>query len=429
MTRSRLVAASALLVLATTGCAPGIGPLAAPDAPGAAPDAARGAVVGGTSLAGTPTTRTALPAGFTASDGGFTAAGGARPGTGVRFHGVGSLAGPGSQSEATDINDRGVIVGVSAVPGTGTTHAFLMDPDDGRLTDLTPSDGRSTRAEAVNRFDVVVGTLGSVPDAGLPEPFVWRPRTGLEVLPLPPGAAGAQAVDLNDAGTVLVVGTDSTGVGLPVGSFLWDPAKRTYTALPSTGPAGTGPVPIARTLDERGGVAGGLVSPAGEQVWHHTATVWEPGTLIPHTLSSGGGSDTFATDRNENGMVVGWRMNAPGTAPTAVYWPSADAAPVGLPGQVAFEVNDRGRIVGIRPVPGSTAFPFTAVMWEPARNGRVRTTELGDESLGSYVNALNSSGKAAGYVVSTGKQGPYNVGGWWNPPRQGGDPAAIGGEG
>ncbi|MDT9691915.1 hypothetical protein Q5762_27010 [Streptomyces sp. P9(2023)] len=147
-------------------------------------------------------------------------------------------------------------------------------------------------------------------------------------------------------------------------------------------------MPIARTPDEHGGVAGGLVSPAGEQVWHHTATVWEHGTLVPHTLASGRGSGTFATDRNENGMVVGWRMNAPGTAPTAVYWPSADAAPVGLPGQVAFEANARGRIVGIRPVPGSTAFPFTAVMWEPARDGRVLTTELGDESLGSYVNAL-----------------------------------------
>lgn len=436
---SRLVAASALLVLATTGCVPGVGSLASPGAPSEVTDVAgRGAVVGVTSLAGTPATRAFLtdpgaggvrPIGFTASDAGGTAsdADGTRAGTGVRFHGVGSLAGAGTQSEATDINDRGVVVGASAVPGTQATHAFVMNPDagGGRLTDITPSEARSTRAEAVNRFGVVAGTLGSVPGAGLPEPFVWRSRTGLEVLPLPPGAAGAQAVDINDAGTVLVVGTDSTGVGLPVGSYLWDPAARTYTALPTTGPSGTGPVPIARTLNERGGVAGGLVSPVSEQAWQHTATVWEPGTLVPHTLSSGGTTDAFATDRNEKGMIVGWRTNAPGAAPTAVYWPSADAPPVELPGRVAFEVNDRGQIVGIRAFPTSSAFPFTAVMWEPGRGSRLRTTDLGDEGLGSYVNAVNSSGRSAGYVVAAGGQTPYNAGGWWNPPRRGGCPGSC----
>ncbi|MET7712987.1 hypothetical protein [Streptomyces sp. NPDC005407] len=149
------------------------------------PGADRGAVVGVTSLAGTPATRAFLtepgaggvrPIGFTASDAGGTAsdADGTRAGTGVRFHGVGSLAGAGTQSEATDINDRGVVVGASAVPGTQATHAFVMNPDvdGGRLTDITPSEARSTRAEAVNRFGVVAGTLGSVPGAGLPEPFV-----------------------------------------------------------------------------------------------------------------------------------------------------------------------------------------------------------------------------------------------------------------
>ncbi|MFZ4302304.1 hypothetical protein ACOZE3_30900 [Streptomyces cinereoruber] len=389
MNRSRLVAAAALLVLATS-----------------AP------------------TALALPADPGTSSAGLTAAGAldgttARPG--VRFHGVGSFAGPAARSEAFDISDRGVVVGAAAVPGSGATHAFVMDPetDGGRLTDITPSDPRSTRAEAVNRSGAVAGTLGIVPGAGLPQPFVWRPRTGLEVLPLPPGAAGAQAVDINDAGTVLVVGTDSTGVGLPVGSFLWDPVARAYRTLPTTGTAGDGAVPIARTLDERGGVAGGLVSPAGTGAWHHTATVWQPDTLTPRTLTSGGGSDTFATDRNEHGTVVGWRMDTPGTAPKAVYWPSADAAPVALPGQVAFEINDGGRIVGIRPVPGAAGFPFAAVMWEPGDGGRVRTADLGDQGLGSYANAVNSSGKTAGYVVTPGASSSYEAGGWWNPPQRG----------
>jgi len=128
-----------------------------------------------------------------------------------QFHGIGSLAGPGAPSEANDINDRGDIVGSTALPGTSVSHAFIMNPKTrgGRLVDLTPSEARSSKALAVNRSGMVAGTLGlgltptqssaraatlTTPPAGsargsqpLLEPFVWGPR-GLEILPLPPGA-------------------------------------------------------------------------------------------------------------------------------------------------------------------------------------------------------------------------------------------------
>ena len=336
---------------------------------------------------------------------------------------IGSLGGPGSASRAADLNDRGDVVGTTSLPQTATTHAFLMNPetDGGALIDLTPSEARNSQAEAVNADGVVVGALGPSQDGGrLMEAFVWEERSGLDVLPLPPGAATAVAVDVNDRGTVLVVGmTDvpdpaAPGMYLPVGSFLWDPADRGYTPLPRLDPSAEGPLTLARVLDERGGAVGGVVTQLDEHTWHHTAVVWEPGTLIPHELSTGGGSDAYATGCNDKGLTVGWRMAARGGPSVAVYWPEPDAEPVELPGRVAFTANDSGRIVGIRDVPGATRFPFAAVLWEP---GDQRPTDLGDLGLGSYVFAINAEGRSAGYVLAPGEGENQTTAVWWYAPR------------
>ncbi|MFJ3232914.1 hypothetical protein [Streptomyces sp. NPDC086787] len=387
------------------------------------------AAAGAAGLAALPTTAWADPAGL--------------------LHDIGSIGGPGTPSEATDINDRGDVVGVTSLPGTSVSHAFVMNPRvrGGRPIDITPSESRSSRAEAVNGSGVVVGTLGmgiatamaglratphtlapgiaasalgrasSAGGGPLLQPFVWRPHGGLDALPLPPGAEGARAVDINDRGTVLVVGTNATGTGLPVGSYLWDPDCRTYTRIPPTDSSPTGPVALAHKLDARGGVMGGLVTEVGPQAWQHTSAVWEPGTLTTHRLPAGGASDTYATDRNEKGLIVGWRMDTSGGLTTAVYWPHPDAAPVALPGRVAFKVNNTGQIVGIRDFPDSSVFPFTAVMWEPARG---RTTALGDKNLGSYVLAINTTGQSAGYALTPGETTPHNTATWWDTPRRSG---------
>nr|CAJ34368.1 hypothetical protein [Micromonospora sp. ML1] len=392
------------------------------------PVAASGDVLGVATLADTQTTHALIANPHLRGTGSTSSGPGGAPAEALsRFHDLGSLAGPGTPSEATDLNDRGDVVGVTSLPGTQTAHAFIANPrhKGGRLIEITPSQAGSSRAQAINRFGVVAGTLGlgigpptPAPDGSQPllQPFVWEARTGLDVLPLPPGAGGAQAVDINDKGTVLVVGTNATGVGLPVGSYLWNPASRTYTTLPPPTTSVTGPVALAHTLDERGGVAGGLVTQVGEQSWHHTAVVWQPGTLAVQQLPTGGSADTYATDRNENGLIVGWRINATGQSTTAIYWPSANAQPVELPGRVAYRVNDAGQIVGIRNFTGSSAYPFSAVMWEPRRG---RTTRLGDNDLGSYVIAVNASGRSAGFAVATRNGNNHNTAGWWGPPRRG----------
>ncbi|MFJ6666539.1 hypothetical protein [Streptomyces sp. NPDC091383] len=357
-------------------------------------------------------------------------------------HDLGSLAGAGAASEATGLNDRGDVVGATALPGGTLSHAFVMNPrvNGGRLRDLTPSLERDSRAQAVNRYGVVAGTIGmgvtpsaaAVATAALrtapperaahrlagarpPLPFVWHPRTGLEVLPPPPGAYGGQVSDIDDRGTVLVVGTNDVpdpnvpGANYPVGSFLWDPARRAYTALTVPDPSVPGIVALANRLTGCGGVAGGVIHPLEGGAWQHTAVVWGADRLRPRALATGGYTDAFATAGNSFGLLTGWRMNAPGGMSNAVYWPHPAADPVELGGRVAFGVNERGQIAGVRDLPGSPGFPFASVVWEPARG---RTTPLGDFGQGSYVYAVDAAGRSAGFAVAKGGA-PHNTGVWW----------------
>lgn len=53
-------------------------------------------------------------------------------------------------------------MGATSLPGTETAHAFIMNPRvrGGRLTDITPLEGRSSRAVAVNGSGVSQGFDG-----------------------------------------------------------------------------------------------------------------------------------------------------------------------------------------------------------------------------------------------------------------------------
>jgi hypothetical protein len=77
--------------------------------------------------------------------------------------------------------------------------------------------------------------------------------------------------------------------------------------------------------------------------------------------------------------------------------------------------NEDDRIVGIRDFPSTSKFPFTAVMW--ARDQEGTTTDLGDFGQGSYVLAVNASGRSAGYFVTAAESGNYNTACWWDSPQ------------
>jgi probable HAF family extracellular repeat protein len=197
----------------------------------------------------------------------------------------------GAESMATDINDRGEVVGLSAT-ATGETHAFLWRR--GRMLDLgTPEGEIFSMAKAINNRGQVVG-------AGSPVPFVWQ-RGVWSNLPAAPGTE-ASAEDNNDRGHVAGIVIGGVAVnravvwqgGLPVdlgfpedegsqalainnrdqiagvsfltGAFVWDRGR--ITRLPSLVGLAS-----AVAINERGQVAG--YSPTQEGIDpHYHAVIW-----------------------------------------------------------------------------------------------------------------------------------------------------------
>jgi hypothetical protein len=313
-------------------------------------------------------------------------------------------------SQAFGIDASGASVGISVLDGR--SRAVLFAPDGGDIIELAPEAGNAI-AEAISDNGSVAGTLGvGVKEALQPPgvidseilPFVWTRDGGLEVLPLPPGSEMGQAIDVNDAGLVLVTGAvpSSGGLprGLPVGTFVYDLEHGTYTPLPVVEGVEDDVIALGHTLDSRGGVAGGFVKLEGEFNWRHSPGVWAPETLEPVRLQ---GDDAFVNACTTDELSVGWQMTQQGQPPTAVLWRDLTAPPESLPGQAALRVNDAGLVVGIEALRDSHGLPFAAVLWDC--EGRSALLEhLGG---GSYAYGINSQGDVVGYVVdATSADGP-----------------------
>jgi probable HAF family extracellular repeat protein len=120
------------------------------------------------------------------------------------------FAGSGTYSEALDINDSGVIVGVAGFSST-VTHAFRWQ--SGQYTDLGswPGAGPYSKAYGINNAGTIVGLNSNVAS-------VWK-NGAVSALPMPPGiSAFTPAIDINDAGDIIATG--SKGYPIEVG-VLW----------------------------------------------------------------------------------------------------------------------------------------------------------------------------------------------------------------
>ena len=181
-------------------------------------------------------------------------------------------------ASASDINDRGVIVGARTRP-TGT-HAFLWRT--GRMVDLGTLGGRQSRAVAINERDHVVGS--STTASGRLHAFIWRGGRLVDLGTLP-GDTSSEAVALNDRDQVIGVSGRPSGA---TRGFLWQNGR-----ISDLGGLG-GRITRPAAINGRGQITGS--SQVGSGAFH--AFLWQNGLL--RNLGAG-----EAVAINNRGQVAG----------------------------------------------------------------------------------------------------------------------------
>ena len=216
----------------------------------------------------------------------------------------------GRSSWGTDINAAGDVVGYSDLL-SGETHAFLWTARTGVMHDLGAFDGRGdySQATAVNDAGVVVG-WGTLERPGTtPRAFVWDPNVSpvrMRELPLPAGAGLSVARAVNSRGQVV---GEATGDGNGNEGFLWDPATATMSFLgPLAGPARiTGAVDISDGGFVVGPAEVSRTGPSGTYAIPRSYR-WNPLTRSAALLAPVPGdpsSDDEVRAINRHGIIVG----------------------------------------------------------------------------------------------------------------------------
>jgi probable HAF family extracellular repeat protein len=277
----------------------------------------------------------------------------------------------GSYAEASDVNDRGQIVGFTFESG-----GFLWDRG-------------------------VVTPIGSLPTASWAVPTAINNRGQVVGYgPVGPGGQGAHHAFLWDAGTMVDLGIEGipwdindrgqiVGVGdmEPNGwsdAFLWEDGEVTYLA-PGWGSS------QALGINERGQVVGSLQVGSTSTFY---AFIWRDGVFTYLAPLSGAADHAQASGINEAGLVVGSSVGATWWT-RAVAWQSETIVDLGalegpLTHNYAEAVNDRGQVVGYGTSERGGG-PLHAFFWDAGV-----LTEL--ESLDDYAaaNAINAQGWVVG---------------------------------
>jgi probable HAF family extracellular repeat protein len=249
----------------------------------------------------------------------------------------------GASSAALGVNDEGQVIGFS--DGPLGQEAFVWTAAEGMIGLGTLGGGFSFPA-AINNHGQIVGEAGA-PD-GVRRAFLWTATSGMVDLGTL-GEEDAAATAINNAG--MVVGTS----GL-FRAFSWTP----LAGMVDLGTFGGNIYPNA--LNNRGDVVGYGTSSVGIH-----AFLWTVATGLTNLGSLGGGA-SVATAINQSGMIAGYSSTSGfDTGRHAFSWTAArgmtDLGTLGGPQSEAVAVNEAGQIVGW----SDTAVGRAAVLWNASR--------------------------------------------------------------
>jgi probable HAF family extracellular repeat protein len=293
---------------------------------------------------------------------------------------LGTLGGKNSWTNYGGINDRGEAVGLAetSVPdpdgedmcafGTHLTcRPFLWR--DGHMTALPTLGGNNGQASAINNRGQIVGiSETTVPDPGCPaskpgktiSPVLWE-RGEARPLPTLVGDQDGFVQGINDRGQA--VGSSGNCNNISLHAVLWE--NDTAIPLKDLGQPGN----AAYAMNDHGQIVGYVSSADGSTI---VASIWQNGGVTTIPILPGDGA-AFATGINNRGQVVGSTFNSIGWSHGFL---SQDGVLTDLNSTIsgdsnlfiiaASNINERGQISGMATVvTGPDAGNIHAILLTP----------------------------------------------------------------
>lgn len=329
----------------------------------------------------------------------------------------------GSEDFANWINDRGWVAGAADLAGGHVEHAFLWR--DHAIHDLGTLGGNNSLAWPVNDEGVIAGDSVTSIDDPLRENFCHFNIDGKSVFTkhtcsgyvrlhgvmaaLPTlGGNNSSVFGMNNHGEMVGIAENSTRdpscsapQKLDFEAVVW---RRKPLAIRQLRPLKGDTIGGAAAINERGEIVGGsgMCAPVSPSIGAH-ALRWQNG--VPKNLGGfGGKTSNLAWDINDRGHIVGFSDLPGDTATHAFFWENGKMTDLGtLPGDVfsfAFGINERDQVVGES---CDASFNCRAFIWHDGVMQDLNALVRASLQL-TLAESINNDGEITGiaYDASTG---------------------------